>query len=171
MLWQWLDALRPFGPASDSGMGGWPMSGIILNHFERLRGLLVEARQAIEQAEARVGQFNEMVLNLSQQGEVSRGFFLGKTIASPWDAEAGRCNAGHVIQAVLLVPEGLGVSRFEAEVADAYTEASGGLEDEVRLTFVPFDACSPAEKAFFYSEMEGLCERFLTCAAVGKART
>ena len=77
------------------------MSGTVLNHFERLRTLLVEARRAIDQAEARVGQFNELVCELSQQGEVPRGFFLGKTIASPWDAEAGRCNGGHVIQAVL----------------------------------------------------------------------
>jgi hypothetical protein len=146
------------------------MSGTIVNHFERLRTLLVEARRAIEQAEVRVEQFNELLRGLSEQGEVRRCFFLGKTIASPWDAEAGRCNTGHVIQAVLLVPEGLGVSRFDAEVSDACTEASGGLEDEVRLTFVPFAACSPAEKAFFCSEMEGLCERFLAWA-VGKART
>ena len=147
------------------------MSGIVLNQFEQLRTLLVEARRAIEQAEARLRQFDELVRGLSQRGEVPRGFFLGKTIASPWDAEAGRCHAGHVIQAVLLLPEGLGVSRFDAEVSDAYTESSGGLEDEVRLTFVPFAACSPAEKAFFYSEMEVLCERFLACAAGGKART
>jgi hypothetical protein len=137
------------------------MSGTVLNQFERLRTLLVEARRAIEQAETRVGQFNELVRGLSQQGEVPRGFFLGRTIASPWDAETGRCNAGHVVQAVLLVPEGLGVSRFDAEVFDACTSSSGGLEDEVRLTFVPFAECSPAEKAFFYSEMEVLCERFL----------
>ena len=146
------------------------MSGTVLNPFERLRTLLVEARRAIEQAEARVRQFNELVRGLAQQGEAPRGVFLGKNIASPWDAKAGPCNAGHVIQAVLLVPEGLGVSRFDAEVYDACTGSSGGLEDEVRLTFVPFAACSPAEKAFFYSEMEVLCERFLACAAVGKAR-
>jgi hypothetical protein len=144
------------------------MSGMV-NHFERLRTLLVEARRAIGLAEARLEQFNELVRELSQQGAVRRGFFLGKTIASPWDAEAGRCNSGHVIQAVLLVPEGIGVSRFEAEVSDAYTESSGGLEDEVRLAFVPFGECSPAEKAFFYSEMDALCERFLASAA-GKAR-
>ena len=58
---------------------------------------------------------------------------------------------------------------FEAEVSDACTETSGGLEDEVRLTFVPFTACSPAEKAFLSSEMEALCERFLACAAGGRA--
>jgi hypothetical protein len=146
------------------------MTDTVLNHFERLRALLLQARQAIEQAEARVGQFNDLVRELAEQGEVPRGFFLGKTIASPWDAEAGRCNTGNVIQAVLLVPEGLGVSRFDAEVSDAYTEASGGLEDEVRETFVPFAECSPAEKTFFYSEMGVLCERFLACAAGGKAR-
>jgi hypothetical protein len=140
---------------------------MVLKHFEQLRTLLVEARRAIEQAESRVVQFNELVRRLSHEGEVVRGFFLGKTLASPWDAEAGP--AGHVIQAVLLVPEGLGVSRFDAELFESYTESSGGLEDEVRLTFVPFTACSPAEKAFFYSEMEGLCERFLACA-VGKTR-
>jgi hypothetical protein len=145
------------------------MSGTILNHFERLRTLLVEARRAIEQAEVRVGQFNELMHALSQQGGLRRGLFLGKTIASPWDAGAGHCDAGHVIQAVLLVPEGLGVSRFEAEVFDACTSTSGGLEDEVRLTFVPFAACSPAEKAFLCSELEALCERFLACSA-GKAR-
>jgi hypothetical protein len=147
------------------------MSGTVLDHFERLRTLVGEARRAIEQAEVRVLQVNEVVRGLSQQGEVPRGFFLGKTIASPWDAEAGRCNSGHVIQAVLLVPEGLGVSRFDAEVSEACTESSGGLEDEVRLTFVAFAECSPAEKAFFYSEMEVLCERFLACVAEGKART
>jgi hypothetical protein len=147
------------------------MSSKVLNHFDRLRALLGEIKRAIEQAEARVGQFNELVRRLAQQGEAPRGIFLGKTIACPWDAEAGRCHAGHVIQAVLLVPEGLGVSRFDAEMSDACTEASGGLEDEVRLTFVPFAACSPAEKAFFYSEMEVLCQQFLACAATGKART
>jgi hypothetical protein len=146
------------------------MSSKVLNHFERLRKLVVEARRALEQAEVRVEQFNDLVRGLSQQGVVPRGLFLGKTIASPWDAEAGRCNAGHVIQAVLLVPEGLGVSRFDAEVSDACTESSGGLEDEVRQTFVPFSECSPAEKAFFYSEMEVLCERFLASAAVARAR-
>lgn len=146
------------------------MSSTGFNQFDQLRTLLAEARRAIEQAEERVGQINELVRELSQQGEVPRGFFLGKTIASPWDAEAQRCHAGHVIQAVLLVPEGLGVSRLDAEVSDAYTEASGGLEDEVRQTFVPFAACSPAEKAFFYSEMEVLCERLLACATLGKAR-
>src|SRR3954470_8090234 len=97
------------------------MGGTVLNHFERLRMLLAEARRAIEQAEARVGQLNELMHGLSQQGGVRRGFFLGKTIASPWDAGAGRYNAGHVIQAVLLVPGGLGVSRFEAEVFNACT--------------------------------------------------
>ena len=147
------------------------MSDTILNHFERLRTLLTEARQAIEQAEARVEEFNELLRGLSQRGEVPRGVFLGKTTASPWEAEAGQGNAGYVLQAVLLVPEGLGVSRFGAEVFDACTGASGGLEDEVRQTFVPFAACSPAEKAFFYSEMEGLCERFLARAAGSKART
>jgi hypothetical protein len=146
------------------------MSGTVLDHFACLRTLLVETRRAIEQAEARVEQINEVVRGLSEQGEVPRGIFLGKTIASPWDAEAGRCNAGQVFQAVLLVPEGLGVSRLDAEMSDACTESSGGLEDEVRLTFVPFAACSPAEKALFYSEMEVLCERFMACTSVGKAR-
>ena len=150
---------------------GWPMSSTTLNHFERLRTLLAEARRAIEQAEARVEEFNELLRGLSQHGEVPRSAFLGKTSASPWEVEAGQGNAGYVLQAVLLVPEGLGVSRFDAEVFYACTEASGGLEDEVRLTFVPFATCSPAEKAFFYSEMEGLCERFLACASGSKART
>ena len=147
------------------------MNGTVVNPVERLRTLLVEARRAIEQAETRVGQFNDLVHGLAEQGQAPRGVFLGNTIASPWDAGAGSCNAGHVVQAVLLVPEGLGVSRFDAEVYDACTGSSGGLEDEVRLTFVPFAACSPAEKAFFYTEMDVLCERFLACAAVPKART
>ena len=146
------------------------MNGTVLIHFEQLRALLVGARRAMEQVEERVGQFNELVCELARQGAVRPGFFLGKTIACPWDAEAGRCNSGHVIQAVLLVPEGLGISRFDAEMSDAFTDASGGLEDEVRMTFVPFAACSPAEKAFFYSEMEALCERFLACVAGSKAR-
>ena len=145
------------------------MTGTVLDHFERVRALIAEARRAIDQAEARVGQLNELMHGLSQQGGVRRGFFLGKTIASPWDAGAERSDAGHVIQAVLMVPGGLGVSRFETEVFDACTSSSGGLEDEVRLTFVPFAACSPAEKAFLCSEMEALCERFLACSA-GKAR-
>jgi hypothetical protein len=146
------------------------MSGMVLEHFERLRALLAEARRAGEQAEARVRQFDEVVQGLARQGGLPRGFLLGKAIASPWDVGAGRADAGHVTQAVLLVPGGLGVSRFEAEVFDACTSSSGGLEDELRLTFVPFAACSPVEKAFLCCEMEALCERFLTRAAAGQAR-
>jgi hypothetical protein len=141
------------------------MSAELPDPFERLGALLVEAQQAVEQAEAKVGQFNELVHSLAEQGRLPRGIFLGKTIASLWGAEAGLGDSGRVVQAVLLVPDRLGVSRFDTEVYYAHTEDSGGLEDEVRATFVPFARCDPGEKAFFYSEMRALSVRFLTWAA------
>jgi hypothetical protein len=135
------------------------MSGALPSHLERLQALLLEARQAIEQAGSCVAQFNELVRRLAQEGQVPRGVFLGSTTASPWGP-----GAGQVVQAVLLVPEGLGISRFAAEAYDAHTEGSGGLEQEVRLTFVPFAECQPGEKALFYSEMGVLFDRFLVSA-------
>jgi hypothetical protein len=140
------------------------MSSSLPSHLKHLRALLLDARQAVEQAEARVGQFNELVLGLAQEGQVPRGVFLGRTIASPWGHEAGLGDAGQVVQAVLLVPEGLGVSRFGAEAYDAYAQGSGGLEQEVRLTFVPFAQCQPGEKALFYSEIGFLLDQFLASA-------
>jgi hypothetical protein len=140
------------------------MSGALPSHLEQLRALLVAAGQAVEQAEALVGQFNDRVSRLAQDGRVPRGVFLGRTIASPWGTEATPGESGQVVQAVLLVPEGLGVSRFGAEAYDAYAQGSGGLEQEVRLTFVPFARCQPGEKALFYSEMGFLVDQFLASA-------
>ncbi len=140
------------------------MSGALPPDLEQLRALLVAARQAVEQAEALVGQLNARVSRLAQEGRVPRGVFLGRTIASPWGSETGPDGSGQVVQAVLLVPEGLGVSRFGAEAYDAYAQGSGGLEQEVRLTFVPFAQCQPGEKALFYSEMGFLIDQFLASA-------
>ena len=97
------------------------MSGALPTHLERLRALLLDARQALEQAEARVGQFNELVRGLAQEGRVPRGVFLGLVVGEMGEIAAHQpAGLAAVLEARFVIEIG-----YLLETAEAHGRGKG----------------------------------------------
>ena len=77
--------------------------------YEELSQQLLRMKHQLETAEAKAAGLNGFVNEVWQFGLSSRTAFLGPVITTrAYDPEEGGVDSGQVIQAVLLVPGGLG---------------------------------------------------------------
>jgi hypothetical protein len=64
-----------------------------------------------------------------------------------------------VIQAALLVPDGIGVVLWDSEQYAALRDLPEGREADEKVLFQPFAECEPAVKGLLLPEIESLLER------------
>jgi hypothetical protein len=116
---------------------------------DRLRDWDTGVRRLAEQAEARINEANAIISDLHQAGRTRSRVLLGAVMSvCPYDPGCGPEDSGQVTQAVLLVPEGLGVVFWDTE---DYSLCSPGRERqlEARRLFTPIAACRPLLRVQF----------------------
>jgi hypothetical protein len=130
-------------------------------HIQRedLAQLTLNLRRAQEQAEAKVASVNQLIQQFAATGMLAETVILGDVLQTR--AYAPRCggnSSGQLVQAVLLVPGGFGVSVWDTE---EYLEAKhiNSIASETPVHFVPFSECCPAWKALLLPHVEPLFEK------------
>lgn len=116
---------------------------------DRLRAWDAAVRRLAEQAEARVANADALVRDLHRAGRARPQVLLGPVLGvRPYDPGCGPEDSGQVTQAVLLVPDGLGVVFWDTE--DLYALPPGPDRDrEARRLFTPVAACRPLLRVQF----------------------
>lgn len=110
---------------------------------DRLRDWDAGVRRLAEQAEARVADADALVRDLYRAGRVRAKVLLGPVMSvRPYDPGCGPEDSGQVTQAVLLVPEGLGVVFWDTEDLHALPPGAD-REREARRRFTPIAQCRP----------------------------
>jgi hypothetical protein len=104
---------------------------------DRLRAWDLGVRRLAEQAEARVADATNLIRELHAAGRVRPAVLLGPVMdVRPYDPGYGPEDSGQVIQAVLLVPEGLGVVFWDTEDLHAIPPGPDREREACRL-FTP----------------------------------
>lgn len=135
-----------------------------------LSSLNLQIKHAMEQAEAKVERVSHLVRELGTTGLVGREVLLGRYYDRPYDPDYGPNDTGQVVQAALLIPEGLGVCLWDTEEFSALQSSAEGLEPSARLRFRGFDDCSPAEKRFLLPFIEEMLEDLTDLARVAASK-
>jgi hypothetical protein len=116
---------------------------------DRLRDWDAGVRRLAEQAEARVAEANAMVRALHRSGRIRPWVLLGAVMSvRPYDPGCGPEDSGQVTQAVLLVPEGLGVVFWDTEELAATADGPDRWRAARRL-FTPLAECRPLTRVQF----------------------
>jgi hypothetical protein len=110
---------------------------------DRLRAWDLGARRLAEQAEACVAEADALVRALHRAGRLRPAVILGAVMGvRPYDPGQGSEDSGQVVQAVLLVPEGVGVLFWDTE--DLHLIPHGPDRDrEARQLFTPLANLRP----------------------------
>ena len=109
----------------------------------RLHDWDASVRQLADQAEARITDANALIHDLHRAGRVRAHILLGPVLSvRPYDPGCGPEDSGQVTQAVLVVPDGLGVVFWDTEDWHA-TPTGRDREREARHLFTPIAACRP----------------------------
>jgi hypothetical protein len=75
-----------------------------------------------------------------------------------YSPEEGGRSSGQLIQAVLRLPDGVGVAVWDTDHYDALKDVPDGLAFEVWNCFVSFERCEPGIKALLLPHIEPLVE-------------
>lgn len=110
---------------------------------DRLRDWDLAVRGLAEQAEARVAEANALVRELHRAGRVRADVLLGAVVSvRPYDPGCGPEDAGQVTQAVLAIPDGLGVVFWDTEEYGLLAPGPDRVREARRL-FTPVADCPP----------------------------
>jgi hypothetical protein len=127
---------------------------------DRLRWLAYWGRHASDQADTKVSQVNALIRQLGEDGWVHPVAFLGAVIHERYYApRPGGSESGQLVQAALLVPQGLGVVLWDSEASAELRRLPEGPEAEASTLFRPFADCEPALRALLLPHIEPLLER------------
>jgi hypothetical protein len=137
---------------------------------EQLASLNLQIKHDIEQAEAKVERVNQLALELGRSGLLARQVILGVAFERPYDADSPLQDSGQIIQAVLRIPEGLGVCVWDMEEFVALQSSAAGLESRAGIVFQPYDACGAAEKRFVVPFLEEMLEDLTDVAMVAASK-
>ena len=129
------------------------------DYIEDMKKLLAEGAHQLEHAEADAERINDLVKRIGALEIVPGAIFLGKNKKRPYE-DLGRSDSSQIMQAVLLIPAGLGVCYFDMEEYGELQCDRNGLEREANRRFIPFMECGPAERAFLGQDVE-LFKRFV----------
>ena len=137
---------------------------------KRLRTMAAEltkvARQIkrdLERAETHVGEINQLIDDLATSGALRRAVLLGKHREIPADPDAPPADGGRLIQAALLVPEGLGVCVWDSE-QESRDQERAHFDRDAREKFMPFSELQEMEMLFVLPQIEALLEELLAIA-------
>lgn len=110
---------------------------------DRLRDWDLGVRGLAEQAEARIAEADTLIRELHRAGRVRPHVLFGPVMSvRPYDPGCGPEDSGQVTQAVLVVPDGLGVVFWDTEEFHLYP-AGRARAQEARRLFVPVASCPP----------------------------
>jgi hypothetical protein len=130
---------------------------------DRLANLNQRARRLRERqarAEVLAAYLNYTVDELSTMGMLPPAIVLGPVIREQsLDANGHGLSNGRLVQAAVLVPEGLGVVLWDVEDYAELSKQPGGLESEARMQFVPFSRCAPAIRGLLDEHIGDLLTR------------
>lgn len=83
---------------------------------DRLRDWDLSVQRLAEQADARLAEANQLVRDLHAAGQVKPWVLIGPVMSvQPYDPGFGPDETGQVTQALLVIPDGLGVMFVDTE--------------------------------------------------------
>jgi hypothetical protein len=152
-----IRALYPFSATPENTM---PEN--LSDKIAALAQLNVNFRQQLEQSELHVPRINEQIAALAALGGHDQLAIEGDVVLQrPYLPQFGPSDSGQIYQAVLLVPEGIGVVIFDLE--DYLYRRDNPQAEEFCLSarFQGFDLCSSFLKAALLPQVESLVSRLL----------
>ncbi len=129
-----------------------------------LAKLSVQIKHDLEDAEAKVGQVNQLIAQLAQTGLLGNAVLLGKFRELPFDPDAGAPAPERVIQAALLAPEGLGICQWDSREAYRPDQEPEHFRRDARERFRPFADLDDTDQVFILPQIEALLEELVAIA-------
>lgn len=137
----------------------------ISNSLERLRNLNVTIRAQLEQAEAHIPDINIAIQQLSGIQLLPETALLGHIIFERHYCPInGPHDSSQVLQAALLIPQGIGVIMWDLEEYIAFRNNPDAHQGDLFLRFVGFDDLGFAIKALLLPQAESLLDRVIQMA-------
>ena len=133
------------------------MSETLNEVFERLAWLHFWARHCCAQADAKMGEVNRLIRQLTGAGSLQETVLLGEVIHPRYSPPAAhKDEPARVAQAALCVPDGIGAVLWGAGAYARLCATPEGLRREARAGFQPFERCEPALRALLLPHVEAL---------------
>ena len=129
-----------------------------------LTKLNVQIKHSLEEAEAKVGEVNALIAELAGSGLLVHAVLLGKFRELPFDPDAGTSTPERVIQAALLVPEGLGICQWDSREAYKPEQEPEHFRRDAREKFHPFADLDETDQVFILPQIEALLEELVAIA-------
>lgn len=135
------------------------MSKEIDEVFAQLGWLYFWARHCCAQADAKMAEVNRLIRQLAGAGFLPEMVVLGEVIHSRYHPPAAHEDEPvRVAQAVLCVPDGIGVVLWGAEEYARLCATPEGLKREAHAGFRPSERCEPALRALLLPHVESLLQ-------------
>jgi len=128
---------------------------------QRLQEFNLVIRQRLEEAEAKIPELNELIERVASLSILPSLVLLGDIVMQrPYGMPNGPVDSAQILQAVLLIPGGLGVTVWDTEEYLALEQEDDGISRHAASHFIAFEDLSPGEKGILFSHLEPLVERF-----------
>jgi hypothetical protein len=115
---------------------------------QKLHEFNVFIRRLLEEAELRIPRINQIIEQVAIVGLAADLVLMGGVVAQlPYAASHGPHDSGQVLQAVLVVPGGIGVAIWDSEELIQFRNLPEPPAHQIRARFVRFDDMLAAEKA------------------------
>jgi len=126
----------------------------IVSQLQELHLLICHYR---EQAEAKIVQVNQVIRCIGDSGLLYDTVICGPIILQRnYSPVRGGHDSGEVVQAVLHVPHGIGIVRWNSDELANVHDVPEALESQACRDFVPFEQCEPVAKALLWPHIEPL---------------
>ncbi len=123
-----------------------------------------QIKHDLQDAEAKVSDANALIGELARSGMLRRAVLLGKFREASLDPDSGDSEPAHIIQAALLIPEGIGVCAWDSHEAYKPDQDPEHFDREVRKRFVPFGDLDETDQVFILPQLESLVEQLMAIA-------
>jgi hypothetical protein len=152
-----IRALYPFSVTQENSV-----SENLSDKIKALSQLNLTFRQQLEQAELHVPRINEQIAALAVLGGHDQLAIEGDVVLQlPYLPNLGPNDSCQIYQAILLVPEGIGVVILDLEDYRFRRENPQAEEVSLSARFQGFDLCSSFLKAALLPQVESLVSRLL----------
>lgn len=132
----------------------------IEDYQRQLQELNLIVRRLQEEAELRIPPVNEIIAQVAAVGLANQTVILGDVMTElPYSTADGPYDSGQLLLAVLVVPGGLGVARWDSEEYWQATQAPEPPGADLWLRFRPFSELVAIEKALLLLHAAPLVER------------
>ena len=131
----------------------------------------VQLKHNLQEAEAKVSQVSALVAELAQAGHLRRAVLLGKFREACFDPDSGAPEPGRIVQAALLVPEGIGLCAWDSHEAYKPDQEPEHFNRDARERFIPFGDLEEADQVFILPQIESLVEQLVAITGATPALT